>query len=110
MRILSEIIEDTKLGGKPDYEELRYAMLALLSLHNMNHICLQDVLTRAVLPEALRGIKLENSFHAYKTALNKSPKEWLGWSNDPDNPEYQRFMKLGNGLLDKVLHKMIVED
>jgi len=38
MRNLSEIIEDCKLNGRPDYEELRYSVLVMTGVLNMvNH-------------------------------------------------------------------------
>jgi hypothetical protein len=39
----------------------------------------------------------------YGKALNKSPKEYLGWNNDPENPEYQKFHAMGSRLVDKAL-------
>jgi hypothetical protein len=39
----------------------------------------------------------------YHDALNKSPKEYLGWNNDPENPDYQKFHAMGSKLVDKAL-------
>jgi len=111
MRTLYEIIECTKEGGKLEYDELKYAMLTLESLLNLDHRVLRETLLKdTVMPKALRDLRANNSFNAYKTALNNSPKEWLGWRNGPDNPEYQRFRELGAKLLDRAVAKVGVED
>jgi len=33
----------------------------------------------------------------------KHLKEWLGWNNDPENPDYQRFHAIGSKLVEKAL-------
>ncbi|WHH59140.1 hypothetical protein [Petroclostridium sp. X23] len=104
MRTLSEIIEITKTNGKPDYEELRYSVLVLTALLNMDHRKLREtLLAEKPRQEFIRKLEAENSFNMYKTALNKSPKDYLGWNNDPENPEYQRFHAIGSKLVDKAL-------
>lgn len=104
MRNLSYIIEECKLNGRPDYEELRYSVLVLISLLNMDHRKLREaLLAEKQSPKFIRELEAENSFNAYKTALNKSPKDYLGWSNDPANPEYQKFHTMASKLLDKVM-------
>jgi hypothetical protein len=105
MRTLYEIIEDVKDNKKPDYEEIRYALLVYNFLFNMDHKNLRDeLLSEKRSPEFIRKMKADNSFNMAKTALNKSPKEYIG-SDDPENPEYQKFRRMGNKLLDKLLDK-----
>jgi len=104
MRNLNEIIEACKLNEKPDVEELRYAVVALTSMLNMDHSNLRKVLLGEVgKSELTRSMMAKNSYDMYHNALNKSPKEWLGWTNDPENPDYQAFHAMGNKLLDKFL-------
>ena len=104
MRNLSDIIEDCKTNGRPDYEELRYSVLVLTSLLNMDHNNLREELLREKeTPKFIREMKAQNSFDMYRTALNKSPKEYLGWNNDPENPEYQKFHAIGSKLVEKAL-------
>lgn len=95
VRNLIDIVEDVKDGNRPDYEELRYALLVYVSMFNIEHRQLREVLMR-------EGAQPKNSFDMYKSALNKSPKEWLGWANDPENPDYQKLRKAGNKVIDKV--------
>lgn len=104
MRNLSEIIEDCKLNGRPDYDELRYSVLVLTWLLNGDHRRLREaLLLDKIKPEFIRKMEADNSFRAYQSALNKSPKEYLGWEHDPENPEYQKFHAMGNKLVDKAL-------
>ncbi|WP_195837984.1 hypothetical protein [Tissierella pigra] len=104
MRTLYEIIEDVKDNKKPDYEELRYALLVYNFLFNMDHRVLREVLlSDKEIPKFIKELKAQNSFDMAKSALNKSPKEYLGWNSDPENPDYQKFRQIGNKLLDKVL-------
>ncbi len=103
MRDLIQIVEDVKDGQKPDYEELRFALLAYVSMFNIEHRQLREELMRdKPQPQFIRDMKLKNSFDMYKGALNTDPKGWLGWTNDPDNPTYQKMRKAGNQLIDKL--------
>lgn len=104
MRTLSEIIDDVKSGGRPDYEELRYGMLVYQFLHFMDSRNLHKELTDPTTNELARKMKLENSFQMHKSALEHSPKDYIG-SDDPDNPEYQRRRKIANNLAMKFLDK-----
>ena len=105
MRDLSEIIEECKLNGNPDYDELMYSLLVMTGILNLVNSELIKLYVEGSIPcESIRKMKLDSgSCTMYKKALNKSPKEYLGWSNDPENPEYQRFHAIGNKLVEKVL-------
>lgn len=104
MRTLSEIIEDVKSGKKPEYEELRYALLVYSFMFFMDHSELRNELLREKeTPKIMREIKARNSGDMFRNALNKSPKEFVGWNNDPENPEYLKRYKLSEKLLDKFM-------
>ena len=105
MRDLAGIIEACKLNEKPSVDELRYAVIALASLTNMAVSALTKIYENEILSDSplSNKIRVENVRRAYGIALNKSPKEWLGWENDPENPEYQRFHAMGVKLLEKAL-------
>lgn len=83
MRTLFEIIESAKSGGRPEYDELRYALCALDSLSTFDRM---DTRRPANVGSEIRA---EESFRRWKTALGKSPKDWLGPENDPDSAEVQ---------------------
>lgn len=101
MRNLIEIIEDCKLNKKPSIDELRYSVIALTSLMNMATSILRKLYKEDM--NVLEKMRLENIHNAYSTALNKSPKEWIGWDSDPENPEYQKFHAWGKKIVDKAL-------
>jgi len=106
MRILADIVEDCKCNKRPDYEELRYALLVYSFMLNMDHRVLRECLTsEKEMAPIIKKMRAENSFNMYHTALNKSPKEYLGWNNDPENPEYQKFHEMGSKLVDKIIAK-----
>jgi len=105
LRNLSEIIEECKLNGRPDYEELRYSVLVMTGILNMvNHELIKLYVEGKMPNEFIRKMKLDGgTCTMYSTALNKSPKDYLGLNNDPENPEYQKFHALGNKLVEKAL-------
>ena len=104
MRTLYEIISDVKDGLKPDYEEIRYALLVYEFMFNMDHRVLREELMKEKETSAfIKKMRADNSFDMFKNALNKSPKDYVGVNSDPDNPEYQKFRKLGEKLSDKVI-------
>jgi len=105
MRSLLEIIEATKAGEKPDYEELRYALLAVDALLTFSSRALMRLADKE---KENRRIILahDEDFRRVKAALGKTPKEWVGWNNDPENPEYQRRIKVSRKLFDHVMEKM----
>lgn len=105
MRNLFEIIEECKLNGRPDYEELRYSVLVMTGILNMvNHELIKLYVEGKMPNEIIRKMKLENGICTmYRKALNKSPKEYLGWNNDPENPEYQKFHTMGTKLVEMAL-------
>lgn len=103
MRTLFEIVESAKDGDMPTHEECLYGMLAYEFLMNMDHRNLREaLLSGKELPKVLRELKVENSFKTYKSALNSSPKEWLGWDKDPANPDYQMFRETVKAVWERV--------
>lgn len=95
MRTLSDIVEAVKANERPDYEELRYALLAYQALATFDGMALMrlaEAERRKAVPRLTRSAvwQHEEQFRRFKLALAKSPKEWVGWNNDPENPEYQQ--------------------
>lgn len=94
MRTLGNIVEAVQRNERPDYEELRYAVLALQALSTFDRMAFmklaetereqrKPLLTRSAVWQ------WEEFFNRIKRAMEKSPKEWVGWNNDPENPEFQ---------------------
>lgn len=89
MRKLIEIVESAKDGKMPTHEECYWAMLALSHLHYFETTDLRSV---AANKEDVRTKMItEEAFRRRKIAMDKSPKDWVGWSHDPSNPEYQKM-------------------
>jgi hypothetical protein len=88
MRSLTDIVDEAKDGGKPSYNELRYALIAydaLLTFAGNDVMGLCDHEKQ----EWYKEIVAREHFNRLQRALAKSPKEWLGKNNDPDNLTYQ---------------------
>lgn len=104
MKNLYDIIEECKLNGRPEYDELRYALLAVSCILNLVNGELTELYYKGKMPnEFVRKLKLDGICSMYRNALKKPPKEYLGWNNDPENPEYQKFHKMGSKLVEKAL-------
>lgn len=95
MRTLFEIIEDAKSNGNPSKDELFYALLALDSASILVRMSLRK--------DDHREMRKENAHKAMRNALQNDPQEYLGWGNDPANPEYQKKRKAAHKLFDKVM-------
>jgi hypothetical protein len=106
MRTLGEIIELIKSGGEPTHEELYYSVLALEALGTFDSMGMRRMVdkpdSKFITPEYL----LDASWRRWKMALGKSPQEWVGWNNDPHNPEYQKGREFSKRLVDKVVKNM----
>lgn len=104
MRTLFEIIEAAKIGEPTTHEECLYALLAYAGLAHFDASALRQL---AFEPSKLRTPErqAEESFKRWKMALAKSPKDWLGPSNDPANEECRERVRMARRLFDKVVPK-----
>lgn len=94
MRTLDEIVSSARDGEKPSVDELRYAvcaMDALLTFDRMAFMRLAEAEQKGQKPFLTRSAvwQWEEHFRRVKLAFGKSPKDWLGTNNDPDNAEVQ---------------------
>lgn len=101
MRNLTEIIEAVQSNERPDYEELRYALLALNSISNRAMMDRRELLFENISPIKINF--MQNDLF-YSQAFSSQPKDWLGWSKDPENPDYQRQHKIFLNLWSKVMN------
>lgn len=101
MRTLFEIIEAAKGGDPTTHEECLYALLAYSGLSYFDSSALRKL---AHEPSNFRTpqSEAEESHRRWKVALDKSPKEWLGPSNDPANEECRQRVRMARRLFDKV--------
>ena len=101
MRTLFDIIEAAKVGEPTTHEECLYALLAYSGLSHFDSSALRRIAfepSKYWTPER----QAEESFKRWKVALAKSPKEWLGPSNDPATEECRERVKMARRLFDKL--------
>lgn len=105
MRTLSEIIEAAKSNEVVANEECIYAICAMSGLSTFDTMDLMKMAQdeKEGKPNLRAWHRYEESFRRRKMALGKSPKEWLGLSHDPANPEYQKRRGLANRVFDAAL-------
>lgn len=108
-KTLSEIVNAVRDGERPDYEDLRYAICALDALATFNRTAAMRLAEaeregRKPFLTTSAAWQWEEHHRREQTALGKPPKEYIGWNNDPDNPEFlerrkqaQRFAKRFTG-------------
>ena len=97
MKTLQEILDEVNAGGRPSYEELRYALLV------MGHLADFD-LGAARVQAKLALSQLEEAAKRRTGAGGVAPKAWLGWPNDPDNQDFQDKLDLIKGSAGNTLH------
>lgn len=107
MRTLLEIIDATRDGGRPEYDELRYAVCALDALTTFDEMALRKLVeaeNEGKNPVLVWSAKFqyEERFNRMKRALNADPKTWVGWDNDPDNPEFVKRRQSAIRLFENV--------
>jgi hypothetical protein len=103
MQSLSEIIEAVKNGEKPDYDDLRFGLLALSYLHTFDTQDMLEVFEKISGQNPMLAIRAEESFNRSKRAMSVPPRKYLSDDWNPDNPEYQKQRRLMSKLLDKIL-------
>jgi hypothetical protein len=111
MKSLSDVIQQTMDGGKPEYEELRYALLAMSSLSVFNRqafMRLADAEKSGKKPFMTTSAnwQFEEHYRREQAALSKPPKEWLGWNNDPENPEFLKRRKISQKIMSGIVSKI----
>ncbi len=104
MRTLGEILDAAKEGAPTTHDECLYALLAYSSLAYFDSSARRQL---AFEPSTIRTPErqAEESHRRWKTALEKSPRDWLGRSNDPANEECRARVRLARRLWDKVAAK-----
>jgi len=95
MKDLGDIIEACRTNEDATEEELRYAVLAQSALMTFDRGDLQKLVEKEGKPSLFfTPTKMFEERHSrMHRALNKSPKEWLGWDYDFKNPDYVERMK-----------------
>ena len=103
---ISEIIETVKENKIVNYDDLKYALLSIDALWQFDSRTIQDLATRYKDSKIYTSeFAWKESFRRNKTALNQDPKTFVGWNNDPANPEYQKRRKTAIKIIDKIIEK-----
>lgn len=92
MRTLEEIVDLARSGDKPEYDELRYAVCAMQQLLLLDSYALLRLAQRegsGADNATLANLEFNEWYRRMKNANTQSPKEYVGWNNDPDNPAFQ---------------------
>ena len=107
---LYEIIEAVRDGKRPDYEDLRYAICAMDALMTFDRMALQKLSiaeTEGKTPILTYSAawQYEEHFNRVKRALGKPPKQYVGWNNDPENPDFLARRKASSKIIAKVTER-----
>jgi len=111
MRTLGEVVDRVKSNKPVTEEELIYSVIALESLNTFDSLSLMRICEAKADGKVhwLTGNpkwEYKESFERTKLAFSKPPKEWVGWNNDPKNPEYRKMRQKSIKLADKIIDKM----
>jgi hypothetical protein len=107
---LGQIIEAVRSGQRPSYEDLRYAICALVALSVFDSQTLQRLAEaekdgkRAFMATSAEW-QWNEHFERRKRALDKAPKAYVGWDNDPDNPAFLARRAQAVRLVEKIIAK-----
>ena len=102
MRTLFEIVEAVKDGGCPEYDELRYALLATdFLLTDISQFVLMDLYGKGKLDDRDKK-RYEMKYEHRRKALNTDPKIYVG-SFDPDAPGRQEERAMFKRVFDKFM-------
>lgn len=108
MRTLYEIIEQTEDGGKPTYEELRFALLAYHSLLFFADGDVKKLQEDDVSQFTKDWVRNENH-NRYRKALNQDPFVYIG-NNNPDLPAVKKQREICSKIYDKFMKEKGFEE
>ena len=108
MKTLSQILDEVQDGKKPDYDDLRYALIAMKALHHFSSDAIRKLWQREKEGKYRKGLfgleyQANEQFNRFKAALALPPKQYVGPSHDPDTAECQRWNRISKGILKHVL-------
>jgi len=110
LKTLFEIITEIKAGQKPDYDDLRYSVLALDALLYFDSKQIRDAAAEYAAGKVPKiqtpEFRHNESFRRNKAAFEKNPKQYVGWNNDPENPEYLKRVETSIRLFKKIVAKI----
>lgn len=107
---LFQIVEAVRDGARPDYEDLRYAICAMTALSTFDQqafMCLAEAEREDKKPVLVYSAQhqWEEHFRRHKSAGEMPPKEYVGWNNDPDNPDFLARRDGAKRLMDRLIEE-----
>ena len=103
-KTLSEIINQCKSGDIPDVDDARMAICVMDSLMVFDGFSLSRAASRELAgktPVFTAEWQYTERFNRVKRAMLKTPIDWLGDANDPDNPGVQKRREISNKIVQK---------
>lgn len=103
---LLDIIIAVKESQPVSEADLRLALLAQTSIEYFIEKELQDLIEAVLAGKPSASMRAEfanGTLERMFKARKKPPAEWLGPTNTPGNPEYERRYAMGKKLIEKVL-------
>ena len=114
LRTTCEIIADLKDGKEVTYEELKMACLVQSSIIFLQRQDTKNLLKGGIGADLVVQMNYKDDKTSskklgypswYWNAIKKDPIEWLGASNIPGTPEYDKHYKLSKTLFEKFVNK-----
>lgn len=92
---LKELIEEIRGGNRPDYEDLRLAVIILDRLLSveLSHLLMSEDLTL-----------YKKLIERHEAVTTTRMKGLIAWEDHPDNPEFQEKKQLVDAIIKGRLH------
>ena len=108
MKTLGEIVEAVRSGERPDYDDLRYAICAIEALSTFDRLAFMELARseregKQPFMTSSAQWQWEEHFRRHKSAGETQPKKYIGWDNDPDNPDFLARRRSSMRVLGAVL-------
>lgn len=107
-KTLNEVIDAVRNGEQVDYDDMRYAICAMSALTTFDRQAFMKLAEgeregRKPFMVWSAQFQWEEHFGRHKRAGEQRPKDYVGWNNDPDNPEFQKRRGISNKLMQRAL-------
>lgn len=108
MKTLGEIVEAVRSGERPDYDDLRYAICAMEALSTFDQLAFMNLASseregKKPFMTSSAQWQWEEHFRRHKSAGETQPKKYIGWNNDPDNPDFQKRRAVSKRIMHSAL-------
>ena len=117
MRTIGDVVKDARTGKKPEYDEMRYTIVALHALMCFDRNAFMDLFRGELERREGRssGIKFDTIYspewqaneriRRMNNTYSKTPKEYVGASYDPDDPNVAKRIEAAEKLADYIISR-----